>query len=138
MANYYESARSNYFKVKDIEAFEKELEMVKSLEVSKSESHNDQRRDYVCLLSDNENGFPFDYYDESLEDYVEIDWEGIFARHLKDDSVAIIIGAGAEKLRYIRGYAYAFNNKGETRFLSLDDIYEMAKPLGSDIQKAEY
>jgi hypothetical protein len=48
------------------------------------------------------------------------------------------MGAGSEKLRYIRGYAFAFNNKGETKFLSLDDIYEMAKPLGSDIQKAEY
>lgn len=135
MANYYESARTNYFQVKDIDAFKNELEMFKALEVVSSERNG---KTYVCLLNDNENGFPFDIYDETLEDYVEIDWEGIFKKHLQDDSVAIIIGSGAEKLRYIRGYAFAFNSKGETKFLSLDDIYEMAKPLGSDIQKAEY
>jgi hypothetical protein len=135
MANYYESARTNYFLVKDIDAFKKELEMVKSLEVCVEHKN---LKDYVCLLADSESGFAFDYYDDSLEDYIEIDWEGIFKKHLQDDSVAIIIGSGSEKLRYIRGYAFAFNNKGETKFLSLDDIYEMAKPLGSDIQKAEY
>jgi hypothetical protein len=135
MANYYESARTNYFLVKDIDAFKEELKDVTSLNIyveRKSDKH------YVCLLSESENGFAFDYYDDSLEDYIEIDWEGIFKKHLQDDSVAIIIGSGAEKLRYIRGYAFAFNSKGETKFLSLDDIYEMAKPLGSDIQKAEY
>jgi len=135
MANYYESARTNYFQVKDIDAFKSELEMFKALEVVPSERDG---KTYVCLLNDNENGFPFDIYDDSLEDYVEIDWEAIFTKHLQDDSVAIIIGSGSERLRYIRGYAFAFNNKGETKFLSLDDIYEMAKPLGSDIQKAEY
>ena len=134
MATYYETARTNYFQVKDIDAFKNELEMFKALEVVPSERDG---KTYVCLLNDNENGFPFDIYDDTLEDYVEIDWEAIFTKHLQDDSVAIIMGAGSEKLRYIRGYAFAFNNKGETKFLSLDDIYEMAKPLGSDIQKAE-
>lgn len=135
MANYYESARTNYFLVKDIDAFKEELKDVTSLNIYVERKSD---KDYVCLLSESENGFAFDYYDDSLEDYIEIDWEGIFKKHLQDDSVAIIIGSGAEKLRYIRGYAFAFNSKGETKFLSLDDIYEMAKPLGSDIQKAEY
>lgn len=135
MANYYESSRTNYFLVKDIEEFKKELEMITSLRVR---VENKNGKDYVTLLCDNENGFPFDAYDDTLEDYIEIDWEGIFAKHLQDDSVAIITGTGSERLRYIRGYSYAFNNKGETVFLQLDDIYKMAQSLGTDIQKAEY
>jgi len=135
MANYYESARSNYFLVKDIDSFKQELEPIKSLDIEIEKRDN---KDYVCLLNKNENGFPWDAYDDILGEYVELDWEGIFSRHLQNDSVAIIMGAGAEKLRYIHGYAIAFNNKGETKVLHLTDIYNLAKELGTDIQKAEY
>jgi len=135
MATYYESARSNYFLVKDIDAFKQELEPIKSLDIKIEKRDN---KDYVCLLNENENGFPWDAYDDILGEYVELDWEGIFSRHLQDDSVAIIMGAGSEKLRYIHGYAIAFNNKGETKVLHLTDIYNLAKELGTDIQKAEY
>jgi hypothetical protein len=48
------------------------------------------------------------------------------------------MGAGAEKLRYIHGYAIAFNNKGETRMIHLTDIYKIAEELGKDVKKAEY
>jgi hypothetical protein len=135
VANYYESSRTNYFLVKDIEAFKTRLELFTALEV-KVEKMNG--KDYVCLLNDNENGFPFEAYDDILGEYVEIDWEGIFSQHLQDGSVAIIMGAGAEKLRYIHGYAVAFNNKGETEQVHLVDIYKIAEKLGTDIQKAEY
>jgi len=135
VANYYESSRTNYFLVKDIEAFKTRLELLTALEV-KVEKMNG--KDYVCLLNDNENGFPFEAYDDILGEYVEIDWEGIFSQHLQDGSVAIIMGAGAEKLRYIHGYAVAFNNKGETEQVHLVDIYKIAEKLGTDIQKAEY
>ena len=135
MATYYETARTNYFLVKDIEAFKTRLELFTALEV-KVEKMNG--KDYVCLLNDNENGFPFEAYDDILGEYVEIDWEGIFSEHLQDGSVAIIMGAGAEKLRYIHGYAVAFNNKGETEQVHLVDIYKIAEKLGTDIQKEEY
>jgi hypothetical protein len=121
--------------VKDIEAFKTRLELFTALEV-KVEKMNG--KDYVCLINSNENGFPFDVYDDILGEYVEIDWEGIFSQHLQDGSVAIIMGAGAEKLRYIHGYAVAFNNKGETEQVHLVDIYKIAEKLGTDIQKAEY
>ena len=135
MATYYESARTNYFLVKDIEAFKNELEVFKALKVVESKQDN---KDYVCLLNENENGFPMDVYDDILGEYVEIDWETIFAKHLQDDSVAIIMGAGAEKLRYIHGYAIAFNNKGETKMIHLTDIYKIAEELGKDVKRAEY
>jgi hypothetical protein len=135
MATYYETARTNYFLVKDIEAFKNRLELFTALEVWVEKMDG---KDYVCLINSNENGFPFDVYDDILGEYIEIDWEGIFSEHLQDDSVAIIMGAGAEKLRYIHGYAVAFNNKGETRQIHLVDIYKIAEELGKDVKKAEY
>lgn len=135
MATYYETSRSNYFLVKDIDAFKKELESIKSLKITTSEQDG---KTYLCLISENENGFAWDVYDDILGEYVELDWEGIFSRHLQDDSVAIIMGAGAEKLRYIHGYAIAFNNKGETKMIHLTDIYKIAEELGKDVKKAEY
>jgi len=133
MANYYESARSNYFFVKDIEAFETELDG-SGLEIS-TKKIGDLTQ--VCLLADMENGFPFEKYDDNY-DSTELDWADIFKRHLADNQVAIIMGSGAEKLRYITGWAMAFNNKGESKSINLDDIYDLAKELGSEVTTATY
>jgi hypothetical protein len=133
MANYYESARSNYFFVKDIEAFEAELNG-SGLEIS-TKKIGDLTQ--VCLLADMENGFPFEKYDDNY-DSTELDWADIFKRHLADNQVAIIMGSGAEKLRYITGWAMAFNNKGESKSINLDDIYDLAKELGSEVTTATY
>ena len=133
MANYYASARTNYFLVKDIEAFTNEVEPI-SVELS-TKTVDDKT--FVCLLSDGEGGFPWEYYEETSDDYLEVDWDAIFVKHLQDDSVAIIIESGAEKLRFIAGVAIAFNNKGETKRVDLNDIYTLAESLGSDITRAE-
>lgn len=134
MANYYESARSNYFFVKDIEAFEAELNG-SGLEITKK-TIGDLTQ--VCLLADMENGFPSEKYDPDTFDSIELDWADIFKRHLVDNQVAIIMGAGAEKLRYIIGWAIAFNNKGESKSIDLNDIYDLAKELGSEVTTATY
>lgn len=134
MANYYESARSNYFIVKDIEAFEAELNGF-DLEIITQQAGDLTK---VKLLASEENGFPSEVFDPETFDSYEINWADIFKRHLADEQVAIIMGAGAEKLRYINGWAEAFNNKGESRAISLDAIYNLAKELGSEITRAEY
>ena len=54
MANYYESARSNYFIVKDVDAFIAELKGT-GLEISTKDVDGIT---LVCLLADVENGFP--------------------------------------------------------------------------------
>jgi hypothetical protein len=131
MANYYESARTNYFAVKDVEAFKKEIAPL-GLEVVENKDGK------LALLSDLEEGFPYSYYDEEIEDSVEVSWKEIFKQHLQDEEVAILMGAGAEKLRYISGWAVAYNNKGEQKSVSLDDIYELASSLGKNVTKAEY
>jgi len=137
MANYYASARTNYFAVTDLEAFKADIE-------SKTSSVQvvSQEKDGLTLVGllgsdDDGGGFPFEYEDEDGE-YVELDWAEIFKAHLEEGWVAIIMESGAEKLRYIAGYAVAYNSKGETVSLNLDDIYDKAKSLGTNITTATY
>jgi hypothetical protein len=137
MANYYASARTNYFAVTDLEAFKADIE-------SKTSSVQvvSQEKDGLTLVGllgsdDDGGGFPFEYEDEDGE-YVELNWAEIFKAHLEDGWVAIIMESGAEKLRYIAGYAVAYNSKGETVSLNLDDIYDKAKSLGTNITTATY
>jgi hypothetical protein len=137
MANYYASARTNYFAVTDLEAFKAELES-KTSSVQVVSKEQDGLTLVALLGSDDDGaGFPFDYEDEDGE-YVELDWAEIFKAHLEDGWVAIIMESGAEKLRYIAGYAVAYNSKGETVAINLDQIYEKAKSLGSNITEATY
>jgi hypothetical protein len=134
MANYYETARTNYFLVKDAEAFKKECSFIGDSEVVTQERDG---KTYFGILGSQEYGFPVWLRDEN-EDEIEIDWEEFFKRHLADDEVAIVMGAGSEKIRYVNGWAVAYNNKGEAVSINLDDIYDKAKTLGSNITHASY
>jgi hypothetical protein len=137
MANYYASARTNYFAVTDLEAFKADIESkTSSVEVVSKEEDG---LTLVALLGTDADGggFPFEFEDED-GDYVELNWAEIFKAHLEDGWVAIIMESGAEKLRYIAGYAVAYNSKGETVSLNLDDIYDKAKTIGTKITTATY
>ena len=137
MANYYASARTNYFAVTDLEAFKADIESkTSSVEVISQEKDG---LTLVGLLGTDADGagFPFEYENED-GDYVELDWAEIFKAHLEDGWVAIIMESGAEKLRYIAGYAVAYNSKGDVVTINLDDIYEKAKSIGTNITQATY
>lgn len=137
MANYYACARSNYFQVKDLEAFKKEIE-TPSIEI------HEEGEKGICILF--YEGIISDYYDENGEDYIEINWADIFKRHLKEFQVAVFMESGAEKLRYIVGYAIAYSWTGETVEVNLNSIYGLAgEKFGTgvfgaplDISLAEY
>lgn len=132
MANYYAHARSNYFLVKDVDAFKEEMDGITSIEVIES------KNGHYGLLSKAEDGWPWSGWDLSKDEDVDIEWEDIFARHLADDEVAIIMEVGNEKLRYLSGVAIAYNNKKETRAVDLASIYELAKELGANVTEAYY
>lgn len=126
MANYYSSARTNYFRVKDTGAFMswvKEFEVNYGVEVA-------SKKDSFALLFDTDCGIP------PFRD--QIDFIDELATHLADNEVAVFLECGAEKLRYIFGCAVAVNNKLERRTINFDSIYEMAKDLGSNITEAQY
>ena len=136
MANYYGMARTNYFEVKDFEAFKEELDNISLIEAHSKPT--EEGTTLVSLYSEDEAGWVWTSYDKDTEEDTYVDWSGIFTRHLVDGSVAIVMEIGNEKLRYLSGLAIAYNNKGESKAVSLEDIYELAKTLGSNITTATY
>ena len=133
MANYYSSARTNYFRVKNVDAFNAWFE-----EFTKggAEAVKDAGENTFAILFDQESGVPSSR--QNGDDFDEIDFMSELSEHLADDEVAILQESGAEKLRYIVGYAVAINNKGERRKISIDGIYDLAKELGKNVTQAEY
>jgi hypothetical protein len=136
MAQFFGQARSNYFAVKDAEAFKTELANYPVEVIT-------QEKDGVTLygfIDADENGEAdlWSMWDEEEDETVEVDWAEIFKRHLQDDWVAVIISVGWEKYRYFQGDTVAFNNKGESKTINLEHIYEFAKDLGSNRTFATY
>jgi hypothetical protein len=137
MANYYASARSNYFMVHDVDAFKNELRKYSPYLVVETKLVNETDLLTTILVDDpNDSGFPYDYLNDN-DEYVEIDWTEIFKRHLKDNWVAILLEIGSEKLRFLTGIATGFNNKGEVKQISLNDLAHF-ETLGDNITQAEY
>lgn len=127
--NYTASARSNYFKVRDVEAFE-EWAKDRGLEVVEADGS------YALLGGDGDTGgWPSSVYDEDQDTDLEIDVALELSRFLEDGEVAILVEVGNEGLRSLNGYAEAINNRGETRFVSLRHIFELAKELGPNVDQ---
>jgi hypothetical protein len=136
MANYYGQTRTNYFAVKDPEAFKKALAKYPVEVIT-------QERDGVTLYgfmdNDPNGGGDIYYHYDSDGNVIEIDsYADLFKEHLEDDWVAVIMSAGSEKYRYLNGHAIAFNNKGEEIHLDLNDIYLRTGQLGANTTMAEY
>lgn len=134
MADWYGHARSNYFRVKDLEAFKKAMEPL-SDEVEIWQ-HGDERlgppkddRIALGVTGSDKGGWPSEYYDVNKDEYVEVDVVDLVAQHLADDEVAIFMECGAEKLRYLTGRAWAVNNKGEVAVVDLEEIFLRARAL---------
>src|SRR6185312_6909258 len=97
MANWYGSARSNYFRVKDTDAFLRWAER-RGLGIFK----NDQAPDILAIHpgdTTDSGGWPS--YD--LENEEELDLVSELAEHLAPGQIAILLEIGAEKLRYLTG-----------------------------------
>ena len=142
MANYYATARSNYFAVKDEAVFRKWADGLKLTILGPS--HRNKVADGIDrfgITPDefDEGGWPnFRQNEETGEDDDDFDLPGELAAHLADDEVAILMEVGNEKLRYLTGTVLAINNKGETVSVNLESIYESARDLGCNITVAEY
>ena len=136
MANYYGQTRTNYFLVKDAEAFKAEMA---NYEVNVIEQNIGGETCYGILDTDPDGGgLQWSQFNEETEDYDDLVWEDIIGKHLRDGEVCVLVETGAEKYRYLNGWAIAFNNKGETRRVDTTDIYELAKEIGTGITRAEY
>lgn len=120
MANFYGHARTNYFRVKDVEAFTAALP--DDFEVVTGGNGT------IAVLVQNEyGGWEGTVWAEGDDEQdVDFDVIGLIAEHLADGEVAVAQSVGNEKLRYLNGFAIAVNNTGERVQISIDDIYKAA------------
>lgn len=136
MANWYGAARSNYFRVANLGAFEHAM---RELDVEVFRDPDGR----VCIWPDpatsDSGGWPSHRYDAANDEDVEVHITDVVAEHLASGEVAVLMECGAEKLRYLTGWAQAVNAAGEKRTVTLDDIYELAeRDLGRPVSRAEY
>ena len=135
MANYNATARSNWFKVKP--TFDAWVESIPDIDV--------QIRDgFVAIFGADcdTRCFPSQ---RLVEDKTgDVDYEDIYlaeelAPHLEDGEIAVLMEAGAEKQRYIGGWAIAVHSDGRVVSINLNDIYGLAeKEFGKRPTPAEY
>ena len=139
MANYYATARSNYFAVKDEEAFMAWAATVPDVSVVTRQT--DGNKLFALLVDDGDyGGWPSFRYDEDTDEESEICILGELADHLAPGHVAVLMEAGAEKLRYVTGWAGAVNDQGEMIQLCLSDIMDMVRDKwpGSEVTDCSY
>lgn len=135
MADWVGLLRTNYFKVRDQDEFLKWYESTTGgAELIRK---NDRFGFYVecgdwpsLRLVENDDGDP---------EEVEIDFIDELAKHLPDDEVLVVTAAGHVKARFATGYALAIRNTGETKYVSIDDIYRVVQDSwGITPTRAEY
>jgi hypothetical protein len=119
MANWIGSARSNYVRVKDREMFLSWAESLPDVEVVEQDGR------FALLANGDEGSWPSF---RNLEDpNEEINLPAEMAAHLADDEVCVLQEVGADKLRYLSGWAVAVNGAGEILRVSIDDIYTLVR-----------
>lgn len=132
MANWHGTARSNYFRVRDETGF---LRWVDGLPGVTGSRHGEdgglgERDERFCLLEEDGEGWPGCRHDQETGGVRDIDIVDELWPHLADGEVAVLQESGAEKLRYVTGYAVAVNSRGEILKVDIDDIYERVREAG--------
>lgn len=104
MANYIASARTSYVKVRDAEKFEEWASGIcADLQKIESEKHGTL---YAFLFDQDDCGaIPDSRYDESTDEFLEMDIFGEIQPHIADGWGISFVEAGAEKLRHVHGFA---------------------------------
>ena len=140
--NYIGSTRSNYFAVKNPEAFKVFLQQFGDLELIEGTA---EKKGLFGFLVGGDSGSlpnsksaPDPEGEEGDVEDVDVDFIAELAPHLADGQVGVVIEIGYEGMRFLGGYATAFNNQSQLKQLNLDDIYEVAKELGAKVTRAEY
>lgn len=124
MADWYGAARSNYVRIKDMEGLKASLEPFE-IEISHGSDENEGK---ICLLgsSADNGGMPSYIWEDGTDEMIEFSFAEHVCPFMEDGEILVVMESGAEKLRYITGYASAYNAKGDAVHVSLSDIYTKA------------
>jgi hypothetical protein len=128
MTNYSAITRSNFFRVRDPNAFQL---WCKKRDIDyETHNRNELGACFAISASDVTAGWPF--YDADTDK--DIDFYGELAPHLDERDVAVLLEVGFEGSRYLRGFARAIHADGRILYLDLCDIYERARlTFGKDV-----
>lgn len=119
MADFIGQSRTNYFKVKPdkLEAFTARMQELGITVVTRDEATVIYAYEYITNLH---------RFSEAEEDYEDVDIVGELEEYVEPGQIIVMMGAGAEKIRYIDGFATAYNTTTkETLTVRLDDIYKL-------------
>jgi hypothetical protein len=112
MANYYGQARTNYFRVKDAEAFIAEMSKL-PVEVITHEDKEAGDTFYGFMDSNQDGaGLSWSTWDDETDEDTEINWIDILQRHVAPGWSAILMEVGSEKYRYFNAYAVVVTESG--------------------------
>lgn len=137
MADYGASARSNYFRVNNLEAFKIRMDELDCRVVERKDGK-------VCIIAQTPSGswpnqelLECDGEEEEREVDIIYEVRGFIA----DGEVCVLMETGQEKLCYLIGESIAFQKEGSI-FVNLCDIYALAaEKFGVDetaIERCEY
>lgn len=137
MADWHGTCRSNYFRVKDREAFQTMLDQYEAKLII-----NVENPDQVGFISEDWHGaIPTRIVDEDELTDCDMDQVSILdeiAEHLAENEVCIVMEVGSEKARYLTGFAIAISWTNERVKISLSDIYAQAQEeFGGDANITE-
>ena len=142
MANWDGLDRTNYFRVKDRDAFLAFNARCSGVtlcwqgdELAEPSAVPPPEATAFAFYADDGEGWPS--YDSEGEE-MEPDFVSQLIEHVADDDVIVFVSAGYEKARYATGVASAYH-KGECVQISINDIYAKAKEaFGIEPTTAEY
>lgn len=141
MANWYGSARSSYFRVRNEEEFRAWVEK-RELQIL----FEDKGRFAIAPADSSDTGGWSNWEknpdpNPDAEELIAIDFIGELTGQLAEGEVAVIMETGAQKLSYLTGNAVAVHSSGETVSLDLNNIYALAAErfnVDPETIKAEY
>ena len=140
MANYYATARTSYTKVKDVEKFKEWVEygipFAKTVLIEKdSEEHGELYGMYFD--DDDSNGIPEFDIDEN-DDSIDYDICQEIQPHIEDGWSITFMEVGAEKMRYLIGYAMVVTpteiEKVSLQSMVSEKLEELGNPLSTECQ----
>lgn len=146
MADWNGAWRTNYVKIRedrimDLALFDIELWTTPNTGLSAMYSNDEYGGTPTIYLDDDDLGDLPEYlqkHTNQVDDYLSI--EDVIHEFLEPDQTIIIMCSGAEKQRYITGYAIAIHSSGASVSVNLQDIYKKAQEAwpGSNVTEARY
>jgi hypothetical protein len=119
MAHSWESSLSNYFKLKDIQAFKAWLADIQHVTIAYEQDGS------IAIMGEYFGGWP----DCRGQDHISFDFVGELSGFLAEGEIAVLINVGAEDGQHICGSAVAVDNRGRRTRITLSDIYAQAEAV---------